>query len=650
MAVRRYAAPPPPLAKKLPDPSIADSAYVHSFATVTGAVELEANVHIGAGVSIRADEGSPFHIGTGTQIQDGAILHGLEQGRVVGDDQKHYSIWIGRNTSITHMALIHGPVYIGDECFVGFRSTVFNARIGRGSVVMMHALVQDVEIPPGKFVPSGSIITSQQQADRLPGVEVADIHLAQHLMGRTPVAPPVPQPTASDRAKPGQTSTSNNGNGKDLTLNTSTIEQIRQLLRQGYRIGTEHADSRRFQTSSWQSCSPIQAREESEVLAALNACLVEHKGEYVRLIGIDPKAKRRVMEAIIQRPADQPSPAVAPNSYGSVASKASPAPVAFSVHSLQSAETQVHELLSQGYQVGLEFADERRFKTSSWQSGPALRGKRESEVLGELNAFVQAHSGDYVRLIGIDPKVKKRVVETIVHRPNGSNGHAPKIAAPASSFGGGSYAPVPSGGIEADVVQQVRQLIAQGCQIGLEFADERRFKTSSWQSGATLQTRQESEVFAALESFLAEHAKDYVRLIGIDPKGKKRVAETIVHRPNGKPAKNGSTAGKGFAPSSTGRSSSPAPAHSNSTLKSDVQDQVRQLLRQGCRLGLEHADARRYRTSSWLSGGTIQAAGESEAIAALATALQGYQGEYVRLIGTDPKAKKRIAEIVIQQP
>ena len=34
----------------------------------------------------------------------------------------------------------------------------------------------------------------------------------------------------------------------------------------------------------------------------LESCLSEYSGEYVRLVGIDPKAKRRVVETIIQRP------------------------------------------------------------------------------------------------------------------------------------------------------------------------------------------------------------------------------------------------------------------------------------------------------------------------------------------------------------
>jgi carbon dioxide concentrating mechanism protein CcmM len=46
----------------------------------------------------------------------------------------------------------------------------------------------------------------------------------------------------------------------------------------------------------------IQASRESDVVAALEATLKERPKQYIRLIGIDPKAKRRVLELIIQRP------------------------------------------------------------------------------------------------------------------------------------------------------------------------------------------------------------------------------------------------------------------------------------------------------------------------------------------------------------
>jgi carbon dioxide concentrating mechanism protein CcmM len=80
------------------------------------------------------------------------------------------------------------------------------------------------------------------------------------------------------------------------------VAQVRSLLSQGLKIGTEHANARRFKTKSWQSCSPIDSTREAEVIQHLEACLAEHSGEYVRLIGIDPDAKRRVLETIIQRP------------------------------------------------------------------------------------------------------------------------------------------------------------------------------------------------------------------------------------------------------------------------------------------------------------------------------------------------------------
>jgi ribulose bisphosphate carboxylase small subunit len=80
---------------------------------------------------------------------------------------------------------------------------------------------------------------------------------------------------------------------------------MRQILAQGYRIGIEYVDERRFRTGSWKSSTTSQINGESDAIAAMEACLAEHSGEYVRLVGIDPKAKRRAVEMIIQRPNDK---------------------------------------------------------------------------------------------------------------------------------------------------------------------------------------------------------------------------------------------------------------------------------------------------------------------------------------------------------
>jgi carbon dioxide concentrating mechanism protein CcmM len=84
------------------------------------------------------------------------------------------------------------------------------------------------------------------------------------------------------------------------------VQQVRNYLSQGYRVGSEHADQRRYRSNVWQTCTPIESNRESEVLGALQACIAEHGGEYVRMYGIDPQAKRRVAPMTIQRPDGKP--------------------------------------------------------------------------------------------------------------------------------------------------------------------------------------------------------------------------------------------------------------------------------------------------------------------------------------------------------
>jgi carbon dioxide concentrating mechanism protein CcmM len=98
-------------------------------------------------------------------------------------------------------------------------------------------------------------------------------------------------------------STSKTSNTATATrLSSEVVDQVRQLRNQGSKISVEHVDKRRFRTGSWASCGQIQGNSEREAIAALEGYLSEYEGEYVRLIGIDPKDKRRVLETIIQRP------------------------------------------------------------------------------------------------------------------------------------------------------------------------------------------------------------------------------------------------------------------------------------------------------------------------------------------------------------
>jgi carbon dioxide concentrating mechanism protein CcmM len=663
MAARTTAAPPTPVSRNLAAPQIDASAYVHSFSNLSGEVTVGANALIAPGTSIRAEGGTSFHLGEASNIQDGVLVHGLEKGRVVGDDGQEYSVWIGSHTCIAHLSLIHGPAYIGDRCFIGFRSTIFNARVGNGCIVMMHALIQDVEIPPGKYVPSGAIITNQQQVDRLPDVQERDLALARNLMGINEalrsgyssgekvvrISPNREQKQRRSIQAANETHYTNSVETMGLT--TDIREQVRSLLAQGNKIGLEHADKRRFRTSSWLTCGPISGQRADSVLADIENYLREYQGEYVRLLGIDAKAKKRVLEAIIQRPEDKPGEPSRSTSTPSYSRTPSPAPASGNGSLGSEVAAHVRSLLNQGYKITTEYANQRRFRTSSWLTGGAIEAKREADVLRNLEAVVAEHQGEYVRLLGIDPGAKRRVLELIIHRPGetasvSSNGAAPSLKSSSTSFKS-----TPSSGIlSAETVNQVRSLLTQGYKIGTEHADKRRFRTSSWQTCSPIESNRESDILDALAACLQEHQGEYVRLLGIDAKAKRRVLEIVIQRPDGS-SHNGSSAAAtsdtSTSPHSTARFS---PASGSGSLSGETLSQVRSLLAQGLKIGTEHADKRRFRTSSWQTCSPIDSNREGDVIAALEACIAQHQGEYVRLIGIDPKAKRRVLETVIQRP
>ncbi|MBE9028289.1 ribulose bisphosphate carboxylase small subunit [filamentous cyanobacterium LEGE 11480] len=644
------AAPTMP-SRPLAEPKIHTTAHVHSFTNLVGDVRVGENVLVAPGTSIRADEGMPFNIGHGSHLQDGVVVHGLEKGRVLGDDDREYSVWIGNNTSITHMALIHGPVYVGDDCFIGFRSTIFNARVGNSCIIMMHCLIQDVEIPPGKFVPSGSIITNQQQADALPNVKDSERQFAQHVSGMSmPTAFPSNHRTSSNQQA--CTLPTKNDMPNTYSANSPAAEvanHVRQLLAQGYRIGTEHANPRQFRAAAWQTCAQINETHDGAVLNALQSCLADHSGEYVRLIGIDTQAKKRVLEKIIQRPDDQPaqlsgqgnSSYSAPNAtYGS--SNAASGSVDSSVSG------QIRAVLNRGGRISIEYANARQFKAAAWQTGGFLQGSSESAVTNELNQALAAHAGNYVRIIGVDTKVKQRILEAIVQRPNGKAVVSAGQTASTNGNGGGYNAPISAPAVGGDLNSTIQNLLNQGATIGLEYAGPRHFRASSWTSAPLMHARSASEAVNALNGFLADHAGDYVRLIGVDTRAKKRVMEQIIHRPGQKGATAAATTAS-YSSNGKASSNSGAPAAA-AGLNAEAANHIRNLVRSGHKITLEYADKRRFRINSWQTAGVVQAGNESGALAQVESIAAEYAGAYVRIVGTDTRVKSRVVEAVIQKP
>jgi SulP family sulfate permease len=162
-------------------PVVPSTAFVHPQAAVIGHVVLGENVHIAAGSSVRADEGSPFFIGPNSNVQDGVVLHALKQKHVLVNGEK-WAIYIGRNVSMAHDALVHGPSYVGDDTFIGFKAVVHDSVIGSDCSIGIGAVVVGVQIADGRAVPAGSVVDSQAKADELPLATDAQHHFNEDVV------------------------------------------------------------------------------------------------------------------------------------------------------------------------------------------------------------------------------------------------------------------------------------------------------------------------------------------------------------------------------------------------------------------------------------------------------------------------------------
>lgn len=160
------------------EPEIDQTAYIHPMACVIGNVVLGKNVMVSPFASVRGDEGQPISIGMDSNVQDGVIIHGLEtqiKGKFVEKNTVYvediaYSVFIGERVSLAHQCHIHGPAVISDDCFIMMKSFVFNARIQPGCVIEPMAAVMNCTLPPKKYVPAGTIIKNQEDADDCPDI------------------------------------------------------------------------------------------------------------------------------------------------------------------------------------------------------------------------------------------------------------------------------------------------------------------------------------------------------------------------------------------------------------------------------------------------------------------------------------------------
>jgi carbonic anhydrase/acetyltransferase-like protein (isoleucine patch superfamily) len=119
---------------------------VHPDAWVAESAVVIGDVHLAAGASLwptavaRGDV-CAIVIGEGSNVQDGAVLHG-DPGQPVR---------IGSDVTIGHRAVVHGAT-LGDGCLIGIGAVVLNGvSVGEGALVAAGAVVTR-DVPPRAVV------------------------------------------------------------------------------------------------------------------------------------------------------------------------------------------------------------------------------------------------------------------------------------------------------------------------------------------------------------------------------------------------------------------------------------------------------------------------------------------------------------------
>jgi carbonic anhydrase/acetyltransferase-like protein (isoleucine patch superfamily) len=133
-----------------PAPRVDAEAWVAASAVLIGDVSLAAGASLWPTAVARGDL-SAIRIGVGSNVQDGAVLHG-DPGQPV---------LIGADVTIGHRAVIHGAT-LEDGCLIGIGAIVLNGvTVGAGALVAAGSVVTR-DVPPRSLVMGAPAVVKRE--------------------------------------------------------------------------------------------------------------------------------------------------------------------------------------------------------------------------------------------------------------------------------------------------------------------------------------------------------------------------------------------------------------------------------------------------------------------------------------------------------
>ncbi len=123
-------------------PEVGENVYIAPSADIIGSVVLEKDSSVWFNAVLRGDN-DVITIGSGTNIQDGAVLH----------TDPGIPLTLGTGVTVGHQAMVHGCT-VGDYSLIGIHSVILNrAKIGKYCIIGANAL-----IPEGREIPDYSLV------------------------------------------------------------------------------------------------------------------------------------------------------------------------------------------------------------------------------------------------------------------------------------------------------------------------------------------------------------------------------------------------------------------------------------------------------------------------------------------------------------